>query len=423
MFNLKSTPGRKATRWLGTLCVLAFGVHASLATGRPVTFKPAPPKQLAPVPAAAQAGRRPDPEVMLIDIYAELAQNHLREAQVKADALVEAYPNFRLGHLVRGDLLLMHTRPVGQLGEAATGADARLADLRKEAAMRLQSTPGRPSGPMLPRALLQMRRDQRHALIVDAKRSRLYLYENRNDQIRLVADYYVSQGKLGINKSREGDMRTPVGVYYLVRRLAGSKLPDMYGKGALPTNYPNEWDKVNGRSGSGIWLHGTPPDTFSRAPLATDGCVVVSNDDLNKLSRSIEVGKTPILIGDHVEFVSEAVRDSDRALAAGLVESWRRDIERKDDAAVRSHYSASFKSGSDEDALTWIAHQRLLAGANNATIRLSEPSFFRQPSAEEVIVSSFRQETVVGRRHNSVRKRQYWAREGKEWKIFAESNL
>lgn len=54
--------------------------------------------------------------MLLIGVYKELAANNLRKAQSKADALVEAYPNFRLGHLIRGDLLLMHTRPVTTLG-------------------------------------------------------------------------------------------------------------------------------------------------------------------------------------------------------------------------------------------------------------------------------------------------------------------
>lgn len=231
---------------------------------------------------------------MLAEIYKDLAENHLRDAQAKADALVEAYPTFRLGHLVRGDLLLMHTRPVVNLGAPALNkeAESRLQDLRREAAARLRAE-ARPAGELQPRALLQLRKDQRHALIVDARRSRVYLYENRNGDIRYVSDYYFSQGKLGVNKVKEGDMRTPVGVYYISGRLSGARLPDFYGKGALPLDYPNSWDKLNGRSGSGIWIHGVPPETFSRAPLSTDGCVVVSNDDLQKLSRIVEVGKTP----------------------------------------------------------------------------------------------------------------------------------
>ena len=30
------------------------------------------------------------------------------------------------------------------------------------------------------------------------------------------------------------------------------------GDGAFPLNYPNEWDRRLNKTGSGIWLHGTP---------------------------------------------------------------------------------------------------------------------------------------------------------------------
>ena len=373
----------------------------------------------------AAAVRKANPEELLADIYRELAENNLRAAQEKADALVEAYPTFRLGHLVRGDLLLMHTRPVAQLGAAVPAgvADAKLADLRREAAVRLQAEPARPAETLLPRALLQMRKDQKHALIVDAKHSRLYLYENRGDQIHLVSDFYVSQGKLGVNKSREGDMRTPIGVYYIVGRLPGIKLPDMYGKGALPLDYPNDWDKVNGRGGSGIWVHGTPPETFSRPPLSTDGCVVVSNDDLFTLTRTVEIGKTPILIGDQVEFVSKDVMARDLKLASSLVEGWRRDVENRDEASLRARYSKRFKTITDDDVDTWLAKQQFLPGAKKISVMVTDPSYFREPSHEDVIVSNFTQEIVVGKWRHAVRKKQYWVKEGQQWKIIAESNV
>jgi murein L,D-transpeptidase YafK len=396
------------------LCVLLLSVlggEASYAAKKPVR---------------AQAVRKANPEELLSDIYKELSQHNLREAQQKADALVEAYPNFRLGHLVRGDILLMHTRAVGMLGAAvptAPGSDGKLADLRREAAVRLQAEPGRPSPTLLPRALLQMRKDQKHALIVDAKHSRLYLYENRNAELRLVSDFYVSQGKLGINKLKEGDMRTPVGVYYIIGHLPGVKLPDMYGKGALPLDYPNDWDKVQGRSGSGIWVHGTPPETFSRPPLSTDGCVVVSNDDLNFLTRTVEIGKTPILIGDQVEFVSKEQMARDLRVASSLVESWRRDVESRDDNSLRALYSPRFKSAADDDINAWLDKNRYLPGAKKISVTVSDQSYFRQPSQEEVIVSNFTQQIVIGKFRHAVRKKQYWAKEGKAWKIVAESNV
>src|SRR5471032_3285137 len=399
-------------RAAAALCMLAAGASA-LGVSHPV-------KRPARVPEV----RKENPEEMLDAIYKDLADNHLRDAQEKADALVEAYPNFHLGQLIRGDLLLMHTRPVAVLGAGVpAGSEAKLSDLRREAAVRLQAEPGRPAPTLWPRALLQMRKDQKHALIVDAKHSRLYLYENRNDQIRLVQDFYVSQGKLGVNKLKEGDMRTPVGVYTIVGHLLGAKLPNIYGKGALPLDYPNDWDKLHGRSGSGIWGHGTPPETFSRPPLSTDGCVVVSNDDLNTLTRSVEIGKTPILIGDQVEFVSKEQMERDLRVASALVEAWRRDVENRDDAGLRALYSPRFKSAADEDVNAWLDKNRFLPGAKKISVTVSEPSYFRQPSQEEVIVSNFTQQIVVGKYRHAVRKKQYWAKEGKSWKIVAESNV
>lgn len=399
-------------RAAAALCMLAAGASA-LGVSHP-----------AKKPVRAPEVRKANPEEMLDAIYKDLADNHLREAQEKADALVDAYPNFHLGQLIRGDLLLMHTRPVTVLGAGVpAGSEAKLSDLRREAAVRMQAEPGRPAPTLWPRALLQMRKDQKHALIVDARHSRLYLYENRNDQIRLVQDFYVSQGKLGVNKLREGDLRTPVGVYTIVGHLLGAKLPNIYGKGALPLDYPNDWDKLHGRGGSGIWVHGTPPETFSRPPLSTDGCVVVSNDDLNTLTRTVEIGKTPILIGDKVEFVTKAVLDGDRKVADALVESWRRDVEQRDDASLRTHYSAHFRSGADEDVDTWLSKQQFLPGAKKVSVLISDASYFREPSDEDILVSSFTEQTVVGRYRHFVRKKQYWAKEGQQWKIVAESNV
>ena len=52
-------------------------------------------------------------------------------------------------------------------------------------------------------------------------------------------------------------------MYHFTSVLSKSELPDFYGAGALPINYPNEWDRLNGRTGHGIWLHGTPADTYA----------------------------------------------------------------------------------------------------------------------------------------------------------------
>lgn len=377
------------------------------------------------LPEVSAISNKPDPDVLLISVYKDLAANRLRGALLKADALVTAYPNFRLGHLVRGDLLLMHTRAVTSLGGAAENAPVdKLKDLRDEAKVRLQSLSKRPDPDMIPRALLQLRDDQKHVLVVDAKQSRLYVYQNQNGQLKFMTDYYISQGKFGVNKLKEGDQKTPIGVYYIISRLARARLPDFYGAGALPINYPNEWDKLNGRSGSGIWLHGTPSDSYSRPPLASDGCVVLTNPDLEKLYLSVDVGKTPVVISDQVEFVNKKRWDLERNAASKMLDVWRSDIESRDAVRVLNNYSRRFKSGLGEDLNTWVKKNgQSFTGSAPLSVQLRDMTLFRYPGQDDMIVGTFTQETFVGKRKSISRKRQYWTREGAQWKIIYEANI
>jgi len=367
---------------------------------------------------------RPDPEVMLIDVYKALGANRLREAQSKADALVEAFPNFRLGQLVRGDLLLLHTRPIKTFGGASRAPPDKLNSLREEAIVRLKSLRERPDPNLMPSAVVQMRPDQKNLVLVDAKLSRLYVYENDHGHLTLTNDYYVSQGRLGVNKVKEGDQKTPLGVYYITSRLPGAKLPDFYGPGALPINYPNEWDKVNGRSGYGIWLHGTPSNSYSRPPLSSDGCVVLTNPDLKELSASVEVGNTPVIISDDVKFVSKAKWEAERLSANQMLEAWRLDLASTDPKRIRKHYSRSFKAPRGQDLNGWLQkmHQSL-AGAGKLDVTLQDVSLFRYPDQKEMMVAAFTQEATIGKSRHAVRKRQYWAKEGAQWKIVSETNL
>lgn len=374
--------------------------------------------------AAAYSTPRPDPEILLLEVYKELGANNLNNAQKKADALVEAYPNFRLGQLIRGDLLQLHTKPISTFGAVPNAPEDKLRNLREEAVARLRSLREKPDPNLVPRAVLQLRDDQKYALLVDAKRSRLYVYQNHHGQLKFVTDYYISQGKLGVNKLKEGDQKTPIGVYYITQRVPGAKLPDFYGAGALPINYPNEWDKINGRSGSGIWLHGTPSDSYSRPPLSSDGCVVLTNPDLYKLYESVEAGKTPVVISERIEFVSRTKWESERSLANRLLEEWRRDVESRDASRLAANYSRQFKSERGESFSAWFdKYQRVLTEIRNLKLSIRDATFFFYPGRDDLIVATFTQDAVIGKSVNSLRKRQYWSKEGLHWKIVSETNL
>lgn len=395
-------------------CLLLAGIMLLPVTSFASGTKPGVPARL-------------DPEVMLIDVYNALSDNRLRDAQAKVDALVAAYPNFRLGQLVRGDLLMLHTHTIKTFGAAPDAPAEGLANLRAEAIVRLKSLRERPDPNLIPRAILQMREDQKNVLLVDAKRSRMYVYERVKGQFKLVSDYYVSQGKLGVNKFKEGDQKTPLGVYYITSRVPGARLPAFYGPGALPINYPNEWDKVNGRGGSGIWLHGTPPDSYSRPPLSSDGCVVLPNPDLTELSAAVQVGTTPVIISEDVKFVTRNQWETDRQNANKMLEAWRVDLESTDPERLRRHYSRNFKAMRSQNLNEWLGKlQQANLGARQIKVRLSDVTLFRYPEPKgqkEMIVAAFTQEAIIGKGKHVTRKRQYWEKEGAQWKIVSEVNL
>lgn len=414
-------------RWIvgmGKPATARFAAAAALGAAVIVTSHANASPAKKPAETGIAAAARPDAESLLIDIYKDLSANRLREAMKKADRLVHTYPNFRLGHLIRGDLLLMHAYPVHTFGAATNAPADRLKDLRDEAMVRLKSLRERPNPELVPRAVLQLRSDQRHVLLVDAKRSRLFVYEHVDGKLKLATDYYATQGKYGIHKLREGDQKTPIGVYYITSRLPGPRLPDFYGSGALTINYPNEWDRVNGRGGSGIWLHGTASDIFSRPPLASDGCVVLANPDLSKLYGAVDVGKTPVIISETVEFISPQAWQAERDTAQGMLESWRRDIESSDTARLMSHYSARFRADSGEDLQSWFGKQKQFGPGRGAlAVNLKDISQFYYPGKETLLVSTFTQVTTIGREKSEIRKRQYWSREGARWKIIYEGHL
>ncbi|MGI4850303.1 MAG: L,D-transpeptidase family protein [Janthinobacterium lividum] len=411
---------------LAAVTAVTAGSLATLPSGLALAAMAAglyPSSASAAKPNNARRGQfQPDPDVLLINVYRDMAANRLREALAKSDALVQAYPNFQLGQLIRGDLLLMQTHAVTGFGKAAGAPMDKLDDLRLEAMARLKSLRERPDPSLVPRAIVQLRDDQKNVLVVDTRRSRLYMYENQHGQLKLVSDYYVSQGKFGVDKYKEGDGKTPLGVYYITSRLSGARLPEFYGAGALPISYPNEWDRLQGRSGSGIWLHGTPPANFSRAPLASDGCVVLTNQDLQQLYGSIEVLKTPVIISDGVEFVSRAKAAEDRKLAEGLLESWQRDLGANLPVTVRSHYSVRFKSEQGDNLDLWLARQVQPASSLPTVLTMRDVSFFYYPAKDDVIVATFTQDAKTGRNTVSVRKRQYWVREGAQWRIISETS-
>jgi hypothetical protein len=161
----------------------------------------------------AGLGNAPRADAQLKRVLESVGQGRLDAALNETDQLIARHPNFRLAHLVRGDLLLARVQPIARFGNTGHAANGRLDELRAEALARLRAVSEPPPANLVPRALVQLESRQTHAIVVDASRSRVYLFENANGTPRLVEHYYTTIGAFGMGKEREGDRKTPVGVY------------------------------------------------------------------------------------------------------------------------------------------------------------------------------------------------------------------
>jgi len=371
-------------------------------------------------PAGAQAVS--SPEALLVQSLMDIQGNHLDSALRHIDTLLQARPNFRLAHLIKGDLLMARARPIRTIGDAPDASSARMTDFREEARVRLERYVDPAPQDLIPEYLLQFDSKQPYAVVVDTSRSRLYLYRNEGGEPHYLTDYYITVGKKGAEKIREGDQRTPTGVYFVVDELPKSKLTDFYGSGAFPISYPNEWDKRLGKSGSGIWLHGVPSDTYSRPPRASSGCVVLTNEDFSGIHKYISVGHTPVIISNDIVWIDRKAWRNQREAMGRELERWRHDWESLDTDRYLSHYSPRFASGAQGfDA--WAAQKRAVnSGKTMVRVGVSNVSMFRYPGQDNLMVVTFDQDYKSNNLQNTMRKRQYWMEENGAWKIVYEGS-
>lgn len=357
-------------------------------------------------------------EDLLIKSLLEITQGQLQPALNTIDEALRTAPNFKLAHLVRGDLLMALSQQFQDFGN--TGDSPQVEALRTEARTRLEHYLTQPGPQSFPDPLWQLEPNQQHVIVVDTSKSRLYVYRNEGGTPQYIADYYVTLGKNGSGKSSEGDKRTPLGVYFASSKL-DKKLPDFYGDGAYPLNYPNEWDKHQGKSGHGIWLHGTPTTTYSRPPRASDGCVVIANQDLKSLAPILSSGNTPVIIASNLQWLHANAAIAEKESLADALESWRKDWQAQDSDRYLAHYADNFFSP-QADRAKWAKEKRYIqTRKSKVEITLSNISMFRYPDKNlQMAVVSFEQDYNSDNLDSRIRKRQYWVLEDQHWKIMYE---
>jgi murein L,D-transpeptidase YafK len=157
--------------------------------------------------------------------------------------------------------------------------------------------------------------------------------------------YGAFTGKKMGDKSVEGDLKTPIGIYKLVEKK--KRVDPFYGPMAFVTSYPNLYDKIRGKNGDGIWVHGVPL-SGTRDPF-TRGCIAIDNNDLIQLDQSIQPSNTLLIIDDNLK-LGNSPKNAYSAILAGL-HQWKYAWTYNDFETYISLYDSSFKR-SDGMSLT-----------------------------------------------------------------------
>lgn len=274
-----------------------------------------------------------------------------------------------------------------------------------------------------PANIIRLATRHRYVAVVDLGRSRLYLLENTPNGMQIVRQHYASMGINGFGKKSSGDLRTPVGIYSVENFLADATLPDLYGSGAFPLNYPNEWDLRKNRSGSGIWLHGVPPNTYNRPPRSSQGCVTMSNADLLALRAYLKNHETPVLLVDDLRWQPASENEALSAELTNTIEAWRTRWSNVDTEGYLSFYADDFRSAGMDKAAFSAFKRRINAAKSHISVNIRELDIFRYPGEEKLVLARFLQDYDSSNYTITSSKTQFWRQlDDGSWKMVLEES-
>ena len=364
----------------------------------------------------------PHPEQRLLAAVDDIQAANMASAEARLQQLLQDVPDFKLAQLVYADVLAANA---GVLQQPAAGIEnsEQKALLLKEVRNRYRSVNEAQIKKQIPAVLARLDNSYRHAIVIDLSKSRLYLFDNSGPTPRLINDFFVSMGRGGAGKFNEGDLKTPLGVYFVQSYIPSENLADKYGAGAYPINYPNAWDRLNGKTGHGIWLHGTRSGTYNRPPLASEGCVVLPNDDLLNVGAYIDLKNTPVLIGQNIQWLAAEDWQQHQQQINQIQAQWKADWESLDVEKYLSHYSRRFSNG-HRDFSSWVDYKRRIARHKTfVDVELSNVSLLLHPD-EDVMVATFLQNYRSDNFSSQSWKRQYWHKESDgQWRIVFEDKI
>lgn len=202
-----------------------------------------------------------------------------------------------------------------------------------------------PPNGLVPSALILTGNDNYYSsttIIADKSRRTLSVWKNTGGNVELLAYHPMDHGKKNGNKFKQGDLRTPEGIYFIQDKKFAKELEyNEYGVMAFTLNYPNHFDHMKRKTGGGIWLHSIPPHkTLKRG---SRGCLVLREQQIKEVDKQISLDlKTPVLIFEKVEYINPTELTANRAKIKNWLNKWKTSWQSKNLNKYMDYYSNSF---------------------------------------------------------------------------------
>jgi murein L,D-transpeptidase YafK len=281
-----------------------------------------------------------------------------------------------------------------------------------------------PDHTMQPASLVDIASSYPYVIISELSTGKLFVYKREPDgSFQLLETMHTSIGKDGYGKNIEGDNKTPVGVYRITSHLTPEQLDDFYGDAAYPVNYPNAWDKINKRTGYGIWLHAEPIGltTKTRPLLDSNGCVVLSNNDINIINQYIDVGYTYIIMTPKVEMVKVEKVTRLRKVMHERLSQWELAWESLDAGFYLDFYSKDF-TNIELTFPEWETYKKRVNGSKSfINVAISDIGIYAYPGEDNMLWVEYYQTYDSSNYRSMGWKRQLWKKEPDNvWRIIYE---
>ena len=194
-------------------------------------------------------------------------------------------------------------------------------------------------------------------LAIDKSLQQLYVLKQQSP-LSISRELSCSTGKAQGDKLEEGDLRTPEGVYFVEHKRTSGLNYKLYGNLAFPLNYPNPVDRIRGKTGHGIWIHGRGMPLASRG---TKGCVALKNTDIQAVGSELDLVKTPVIIGHKVQWSEDDLSSRQVAeVLKELVQKWSQSWENKSEEFFSFYCSTKFTRSRNRSFAAFKRHKQEL---------------------------------------------------------------